>query len=123
MKLLKKTLIAGAVSAATIAAVALPAGAMDCVVANRSTQGAVGASNSSQWALVDVNAALSGCLSDGQLAQVDTALSQAGLPLVFDTRTDKVLPDNGHGILHIDQTYVPIIFGIAGPAAGPCLGG
>ncbi len=123
MKLLNKALITGAIAAAAIATVALPANAMDCVVVNRSTQGAIGASNSSQWALIDVNAALSGCLSDAQLAQVDAALTQAGLPLVFDTRTDTTLPDNGHGILHIDETYIPIIFGIAGPAAGPCLGG
>jgi hypothetical protein len=123
MNLRTKVLIAAAMTSVAIAAAAVPAGAMDCVVVNRSTQGAAGAANSSQWALIDVNQTLAPCATGDQLAQLDAALTQAGLPLVFDTRTDKTLPDNGHGILHIDETYVPIISGILGDAAGPCLGG
>ena len=123
VNLRKKFLGVGLVSVALVLAAAIPASAMDCVVVHRSTQGATGAAHSSQWALIDVNQVLTPCATGDQLAQVDAALTQAGLPLVFDTRTDKVLPDNGHGIQHIDTAYVPIIMGIMGVAAGPCLQG
>jgi hypothetical protein len=98
-----------------------PAAAMDCVVVNRSTQGAIGASHSSQWALIDVNAAIAPCVTSTELVAVDAALTQAGLPLVFDTRTDKVLPNNGHGIQHIDTAYLPILETVA-PDALACVG-
>jgi len=35
--------------------------------------------------------------------QADAAVTAAGLPTVFTTRTNKVLPDNGHGIVQIDN--------------------
>ncbi len=121
MRTRRKAIGAAVAAVAIVLASAASASAMDCVVRNRSTQGAIGAAHSSRWVLIDVNAALGPCLTSQQLAQVDDALTAAGLPLVFDTRSDKVLPSNGHGIVHIDETYVPIIFGIAGDAAGPCL--
>jgi hypothetical protein len=122
MKLSRKLGAAAGALGVGLLAMAGPASAMDCFVVNRSTQGAVGASNSSQWALIDVNQALSQCVTTQQLQEIDTALENAGLPLVFDTRTDKILPSNGHGIMHIDDTYVPIILGVTTDAA-PCLGG
>jgi hypothetical protein len=122
MNFKKNLLGVGLVSVALVLTGAIPASAMDCVVVNRSTQGAVGAANSSQWALIDLNQALAPC-AGSQLPQLDAALTQAGLPVVFDTRTDKTLPDNGHGILHIDTAYGPTITSVLGDAAGPCLGG
>jgi hypothetical protein len=121
VNLRKKFLSVGLAPVALVLASAIPASAMDCVVVNRSTQGAVGAANSSQWALIDINQVLAKCATGDQLTTIDDQLTHAGLPLVFDTRTDKVLPDNGHGIQHIDTAYVPIIVGVLGAAAGPCL--
>ena len=122
MKIRHKLIALGGAALAASLVLATPVAAMDCVVVNRSTQGALGASNSSQWVLIDLNAALSGCISSSELQAVDTALTNAGLPLVFDTRSDKTLPNNGHGIQHIDTAYIPIILAAA-PDAGACLGG
>ena len=122
MKLRYKVLGAGLFATAMVVAAAAPAFAQDCVVVNRSTQGAIGASHSSRWALLDVNAGATGCgATPTEVAEIDAALGQAGLPLVFDTRTDKVLPDNGHGIQHIDTAYIPIIAGVSSDVAD-CLG-
>ena len=121
MRLGRKLVGSAVLAGAFVVASALPAAAMDCVVVHRSTQGALGAANSSQWVTLDVNQLLAPCATADQLGQVDAALTQAGLPVVFDTRTDKVLPSNGHGIVHIDEAYVPIIVGVLGDAAGPCL--
>ena len=121
MKLRHKMLGAGLFASAMVFAVAVPAFAQDCVVVNRSTQGAIGASHSSRWGLIDVNAGVMQCGgSPADVAAIDLALGQAGLPLIFDTRTDKVLPDNGHGIQHIDTAYIPIISGIS-PDIAACL--
>lgn len=78
--------------------------AMDCFVVNRSVQGALGAAHSSQWSLIDVNAILSGAgVCQAAIDQVDAAMTAAGFPLVVVTRSDKRLPDNGHGIRHLDD--------------------
>ena len=62
------------------------------------------------------------CATAEQIADVDAALTDAGLPLVFDTRTDKLLKSNDHGIQHLSDTVVPIILDVVGDAAIPCLG-
>jgi hypothetical protein len=123
MSIPRKLSVLAGIGVASVLVLAAPAAAQDCVVVHRSTQGAVGASHSTRWVLLDVNQLLGGgCISPTELAKVDSALTQAGLPLVFDTRSNKVLPSNGHGIVHIEDTYIPIILNAA-PDAGPCLGG
>jgi hypothetical protein len=116
--------VAGAAAVAATLVAVTPAAAMDCVVRNRSTQGAVGASKSSQWALIDVDALLRQCpaISGADLVTIEADLAAANLPLVFVTRSGTTLPDNGHGIVHIDSAYFPIILGVA-PGAASCLGG
>jgi hypothetical protein len=101
---------------------AAPALAHDCFVVNRSTRGTDSATRSGRWFQIDINAAVAGCGgSEEEIAQVDAALEEAGLPLVFDTFTNGLLPDTGHGIQHIDETYIPIIFGIVSSDVATCL--
>jgi hypothetical protein len=122
MSVPRKLSVLAGVGVAAVLVISSPAAAQDCVVVHRSTQGSLAASHSSRWVLLDVNQLLGGCISPAQLATVDAALTQAGLPLVFDTRSDKVLPSNGHGIVHIEDTYIPTILN-AVPDAAKCLGG
>lgn len=71
------TALAGGAAAAVL--LATPAIAQDCVVVHRSTQGALGAANSSEWATIDINAILTGCgVSSDETAGVDASLTAAG---------------------------------------------
>jgi hypothetical protein len=38
---------------------------------------------------------------------------------VFTTRVNKVPPDNGHGIVHIDNEYINVLIGALGPPSTP----
>ena len=122
MGLRKKMVGAGLLAGAFVIGAAAPAMAHDCFVVQRSAQGSAGAAHSANWFMIDVNAALAPCATAEQIADVDAALTDAGLPLVFDTRTDKLLKNNDHGIQHLSDTVVPIILDVVGDAAIPCLG-
>lgn len=113
--------VAAVAATAALGIGATSVSAMDCFVVNRAVQGAFGAGHSSQWAVIDVNAILSGMgICQAAIDQVDAALTAQGYPLVVDTRTDKVLPDNGHGIRHLDDPggYLDIVIGTAEAALG-----
>jgi hypothetical protein len=99
--------------------------AQDCFVTNRSVQGAYGAAHSSRWGLFDLNAFLAGLgVCPAAISAVDTAITSHGWPLVLVTRTDKTLPDNGHGIQHLDDPggYFDTAIGAVNAAlsAGAC---
>lgn len=103
---IRRTRIAAAATAG-LAALGIgltTAHAQDCIVVNRSIQGAYGAAHSSEFALFDVNAFL-GSLGVCQAAinDADAALAAQGYSPVVVTRADKTLPDNGHGIRHFDD--------------------
>lgn len=121
MSLRRKVMGGGLLTAVLLVASAAPAMAHDCFVVNRSTQGTMGATHSSQWGLVDINGFLSSCASPAQISVIDAALAQAGLPLITATRTDKLLKSNDHGILHIDDAYVPIVLANVDAATADCL--
>lgn len=113
------TAVAAAAAALGIGATSVHA--MDCFVVNRAVQGAFGAAHSSQWALIDVNAFLvSAGVCQAAIDQVDAALTAQGFPLVVVTRSDKTLPENGHGILHLDDPggYFDTVFGSLDAALG-----
>ncbi len=117
--------VGAAAAAAALGIGATSVSAMDCFVVNRSVQGAFGAAHSAQWSLIDVNAILSGLgICDAAIAQVDAALTARGFPLVVVSRSDKTLPDNGHGILHLDDPggYFDTLIAAAGSAisGGAC---
>jgi len=118
-----RTRIATAVAAGAVAlGLGLTtASAMDCFVVNRSVQGALGAAHSSRWGLIDLNAILQGAgLCPAAISQVDAAITANGWPLVLVTRTNKTLPDNGHGIQHLDDPggYFDTAIAAAGAAVG-----
>ena len=115
MKLRKLAILAGT-TAAALALSSSPAFAQDCFLTHASPNSHQG--NSAQWATFQLADVLAAPAPDGfGLAcqpQVDAALAQvkaAGLPTVFISRTDKVLPDAGGpgkgGIDHFDSS--PII--------------
>ena len=96
MRVRNKVFGAGLFAAAMVLGTAGPALAHDCFFVNRSTQGTNGAAHSSRWVQIDVNAAVAGCgASVEEIAQVDAALTKAGLPFVFDSFTQRLLPDTG----------------------------
>jgi hypothetical protein len=97
---------------------AASAAAMDCVVVNRSVQGALHAS-SNNWAVVTTADIVGACWGGQGEATAEAAIEAAGLPTVFTTRTNKVLPDNGHGIVHIDNEYIGVLIGALGPPTTP----
>lgn len=95
--------------------------AMDCFVVNRAVQGALGAAHSSQWSLIDVNAILTDAgVCQAAIDQVDAAMTAAGFPLVVVSRSDKVLPNTGHGIQHLDDPggFFDTLIGTAEAAVG-----
>jgi hypothetical protein len=117
--------VAAVAATAALGIGATSVSAMDCFVLNRAVQGTLGAAHSSQWALIDVNAFLvSSGVCQAAVDQVDGALTAQGFPLVVVTRSDKTLPDNGHGILHLDDPggYFDTAFGALGAAleGGAC---
>ncbi len=114
-----------ATGAATLGLGLSTVNAQDCFVTNRSVQGAYGAAHSSRWGLFDVNAFLASIgACQAAISEVDAALAANGWPTVLVSRTDKVLPDNGHGILHLDDPggYFDTVIsvGTAAVAAGVC---
>jgi hypothetical protein len=93
-----------AAGAAAIGVGLSAASAQDCFVTNRAIQGAFGAAHSSQWQLIDMNAILVGFgACPALVTQVDAAMAARGFPIVVVTRSNKTLPDNGHGIQHLDD--------------------
>ncbi|HZS13402.1 MAG TPA: hypothetical protein VFC09_02280 [Candidatus Dormibacteraeota bacterium] len=100
----RRIVVAAGAALATLGIGATSVSAMDCFVVNRAVQGAYGAAHSSQWVLLDVNALLVGAgACQAAIDQVDAAMTAAGFPLVVVSRSDKTLPENGHGILHLDD--------------------
>lgn len=117
----RRIAVAAAAAAAALGIGVTSVSAMDCFVVNRSIQGAYGAAHSSQWALIDVNAILSGSgVCQAAIDEIDAAMTAAGFPLVVVTRSDTTLPDNGHGILHLDDPggYFDTLIGAAEAALG-----
>lgn len=123
MKLRKVAILAGVMAAAVVLSSA-PAFAHDCFLVNASPNSHQG--NSGQWATFNLADVLMAPPPDGFglqcQAQVDATIAQvkaAGLPTVFFSRTDKVLPDAGGpgkgGIDHFDSS--PIV-GQIGAIAG-----
>lgn len=118
-RVLGRRTLAVACAIAVIGALAAAgsAAAQDCVIVHRSAQGTAHAS-SINWAVVSVSDIVQSCYLDASPGQIDAAnaaVSAAGLPTVFTTRTNKVLPDNGHGIVHIDNELFGAIVGAIGP--------
>ena len=97
---------------------AASAAAMDCVIVHRSVQGAMNAS-SNNWAVVTTADIVDACWGGNGLATAESAIEAAGYPTVFTTRVNKVLPDNGHGIIHIDDQYIGVLIGALGPPTTP----
>jgi hypothetical protein len=58
------------------------------------------------------------------ISDVDAALTANGWPTVIVSRTDKTLPDNGHGIQHLDDPggYIDTVMGVVNTdlTAGVC---
>ena len=115
MKLRKVAIFVGA-TAGALALSTAPAFAQDCFLTHASPNSHQG--NSARWATFQLADVLAAPQPDGFglacPAQVDAAVAQvkaAGLPTVFMSRTDKVLPDAGGpgkgGIDHFDSS--PII--------------
>ena len=115
MTLRKVAIFAGS-TAALLALSAAPASAQDCFLTHASPNSHQG--KSAQWATFQIADVLAAPQPDGFglacAAQVDAAVAQikaAGLPTVFMSRADKVLPDAGGpgkgGIDHFDSS--PII--------------
>jgi hypothetical protein len=114
-----------ATGAATLGLGLSTVSAQNCFVTNRSVQGAYGAAHSSRWGLFDLNAFLAGLgVCPAAISAVDTAITSNGWPLVLVSRTDKTLPDNGHGIQHLEDPggYFDTVIsvGTAAVAAGVC---
>src|SRR5690242_2054320 len=97
---------------------AASAAAMDCVIVHRSVQGATHAS-SNNWAVVTTADIVGACWGGNGVSTAEAAIEAAGYPTVFTTRTNKVLPDNGHGIVHIDNEYIGVLIGALGPPSTP----
>jgi hypothetical protein len=109
-----------AAGAAAIGVGLSAASAQDCFVTKRAVQGALGAAHSSQWFLIDVNAflvELGAC--PALVTQVDAVMAARGFPIVVVTRSNKTLPDNGHGIQHLDDPggYFDTVFSAANAAS------
>jgi hypothetical protein len=110
--------VLGAVVFGGLTVWAASAAAMDCVVVHRSVQGAMNAS-SNNWAVVTTADIVGACWGGQNEAVAEAAIEAAGYPTVFTTRTNKVLPDNGHGIVHIDDEYIGVLIGALGPPTTP----
>jgi hypothetical protein len=101
MRVLTRSLILGvALAALPVASVA----AHECIVANRSTAGNDGASNSNVWITVSLRDIYETTedhgLPDLSPAQVSYAIalaSSSGVPDTFTFRADKLLGENGAG--------------------------
>ena len=129
---LRKVAILASVTAAALVLSSAPAFAHDCFLVNASPNSHRG--NSGQWATFKLADVLAAPPPDGFglqcQAQIDATVAQvqaAGLPTVFFSRTDKVLPDAGGpgkgGIDHFDTSpLVGQIMAIAGQvqATVPC---
>ncbi len=112
-----KMLFAAPIAALALGMAAAPALAQDCFVVNRSTQGAIGASNSGQWTAVVVTDVLFPGTPATCVNAVDAALTSAGLPTVLATMTDRTLlagtaadanglTGDGKGIDHFEDSPV-----------------
>lgn len=111
----RKGAILASITATALALSASPAFAHDCFLVHASSTSHAG--NSGQWATFNLADVLMAPPPDGFglqcQAQVDATLAQAkaaGLPTVFFSRTDKVLPDAGGpgngGIDHFDTSPI-----------------
>ena len=118
MGLRRRLTVAAVVIVGSLTVWAASAAAMDCVVVHRSVQGAMNAS-SNNWAVVTTADIVGACWGGNNEATAEAAIEAAGLPTVFTTRTNKVLPDNGHGIVHIDDEYIGVLIGALGPPSTP----
>ncbi|MDQ1515298.1 MAG: hypothetical protein QOE80_1128 [Actinomycetota bacterium] len=109
----RKFLLAPAAAGVMLVLAAGPALAMDCFIANRSSNGSLQAgTKSSQW----VAFAVTGELPPGPCATaINNALTAARLPTVVATRTDKTLLaslpatqswllSNGKGVDHFEES-------------------
>jgi hypothetical protein len=114
----RRLAVVGAVIVGSLTVWAASAAAFDCVIVNRSVQGATHAS-SNNWAVVTTADIVGACWGGSGLATAEAAIEAAGYPTVFTTRTNKVLPDNGHGIVHIDNEYIGVLIGALGPPSTP----
>lgn len=114
----RRLTIATAVIVGGLTLWAASAAAMDCVIVHRSAQGAMNAS-SNNWAVVTTADIVGACWGGNNLATAEAAIVAAGYPTVFTTRVKKVLPDNGHGIVHIDNEYINVLIGALGLPTTP----
>jgi hypothetical protein len=118
MRLRRRLTVVTAVIVGGLTLFAASAAAMDCVVVHRSEQGAMNAS-SNNWAVVTTADIVGACWGGNGVAAGEAAIEAAGYPTVFTTRVNKVLPDNGHGIVHIDNEYINVLIGALGPPSTP----
>jgi hypothetical protein len=86
-----KMLFAAPIAALAIGMAAAPALAQDCFIVNRSTQGAIGASNSGQWIAIPVTDALFPGAPATCVNAVNDALTAAGYPTVLATMGNRTL--------------------------------
>ena len=114
----RRLAVAGAIIVGGMTLLAASAAAMDCVIVHRSVEGATHAS-SNNWAVVTTADIVGACWGGNGLAAGEAAIVAAGYPTVFTTRVNKVLPDNGHGIIHIDDQYIGVLIGALGPPSTP----
>jgi hypothetical protein len=118
MGIQRRLAVAGAVIVGGVTLWTASAAAMDCVIVHRSVQGATHAS-SNNWAIVTTADIVGACWGGNGLAAGEAAIEAAGYPTVFTTRVNKVLPDNGHGIVHIGNEYINVLIGALGPPTTP----
>jgi hypothetical protein len=118
MRTKRRLTLATAVIVGGLTLFAASAAAMDCVIVHRSAQGATNAS-SNNWAVVTTADIVDACWGGNGVATAEAAIEAAGYPTVFTTRINKVLPDNGHGIIHIDNEYINVLIGALGPPSTP----
>jgi hypothetical protein len=117
---MKKLLATVAMTGMILVLPATAAFAHDCFVANRSTQGALGAGHSALatgFAHGWVTFPVADILAQTQVSDVDAALAEwvaAGHPAAFATRVDKVIGEgssnpnfgNGRGLEHFSESPV-----------------
>lgn len=121
---LRKIAVTTVATAAFVGIGATSAFAQDCFVVKRSDQGSTAAGNSQAWISIrvtDIVGVTGQCAAD-----VDNALSAAGLPTVLATRANKTLLEgtaadangktaDGKGIDHFEESpVVGQIFGVVG---------
>lgn len=95
MRFQKKLVVGAFLAAVSVGLAAGPALAQDCFIANRSDTGSLQAgTHSSRWAAFTVTGDFLGLPPGTCATDINNALTAAGLPTVFASRTDKVLLAN-----------------------------